>query len=196
MLLPLAAIVSVALGAPVVSEFHYVHSVNTTKELRRWNYSTPIVFNGVEIGVNALGETATAGTVHALTDGHHFYQRDWFLTSANGASWEYLPGLRENFTSQKNTKRQFEEDIAWMVFNGNVGPIAPTQDLAVGAGGVLESVESVFAQPDLTEIGWDVISDSSSIIIDFIDDGEFITSSTALIGDLVDIFVNALDIFF
>ncbi|KAH8803618.1 hypothetical protein F5884DRAFT_861937 [Xylogone sp. PMI_703] len=195
-LLPLAALISAAVCSPVISQYRYVHSVNASKEIRRPDYSTPVTFNNVSIGTKALDETAESGTIHALTDGHHFFQKDWFLTSTNGGSWVYLPNLRETFTAHR--KRQTAEmEIAWNVYNGNIGPLYVGQGLAVGEGGLLETVESVFAEPDLTEIGWDVISDTASdIIIDFIDDGAFITSSTAFIGDLVDIFVNALDIFF
>lgn len=195
MLLVLAAIISIATCAPATSEYHYISAADPSKEIRRLNYSNPVKFKGIAIGAKPLDEVAAYGTTHALIDGHHFYQRDWFLSDLNGGSWEYLPGLRESFAT-RNMKRQGEElEIDWSnVFSGNIGPVQVTQDLAVGAGGLLEDVSTIFNLPDITSADWDV-SETSSIIIDFLDESEVIAAATSLIGDLVDIFCNALDIF-
>jgi hypothetical protein len=64
----------------------------------------------------------------------------------------------------------------------------------VGSRGIYEIVESVFSQPELTHFGWE-ISESSAVNIHFFDNSDPITSTTSLVGDLADIFVNALDNF-
>lgn len=86
-----------AVTALAATEYHY-HA--DTQILRRPTTLRPVTFNGVAIGTTELNKTAEPGTLHSLTDGHHFFHEDWYLSnsSSSGPVWEYL-STRRNASS-------------------------------------------------------------------------------------------------
>lgn len=86
-----------AVTALAATEYHY-HA--DTQILRRPTTLRPVTFNGVAIGTTELNKTAEPGTLHSLTDGHHFFHEGWYLSnsSSSGPVWEYL-STRRNASS-------------------------------------------------------------------------------------------------
>ncbi|KAH8803637.1 hypothetical protein F5884DRAFT_756905 [Xylogone sp. PMI_703] len=168
-------------AAAASNEYHYMYG----SERIRTNVTRPVTFGGVIIGTTELNKTATPGTAHALSAGHHFRHEDWYLTDADGGSWEYLPNLRADRLRGGVQKRQASADFTFT---------------AMGTTLLHETLHSVgttafaFASTE-SEISWQWVTAVSGEALDLIDSGSVVASSTALVGDLVDIFFNALEIF-
>jgi len=63
--------------------------------LPRSDSSSPIVFQDLPIGTSELEEDAADGTTHHVSMGHHFCQKDWYLTPQN-VSWTRRSGFLDN----------------------------------------------------------------------------------------------------
>jgi hypothetical protein len=177
-----------ALGAPASPEFHY--RTEDGKTLNRPTASRPVIFNGVAIGTTELNKTAESGAIHLLEDGHHFFHKGWYLSdSAAGTPvWQYLPD-RQNSTSDSQLKRGRPEGIL-------------TGSYIESPGSQIVEIQLPFDEYDAyyypislaEEISWST-DWSGSFALDLFDNGSFVASSTSLIGDLADIFFNALEFF-
>jgi tRNA-dihydrouridine synthase len=176
------------LCAPL-SEHHYFHR---TSEIQRPTYDVPIKWQGIAIGNTELDPVAANGTIHSLSDGHHFRHRGWYLTDTNGGAWEYLPNLA---VLKRST------DAKTDVFHS----IEATIDRAMKHYSNKHAVIS-FEENFSTFLGVDLIEgmkfDRGYIsphhvkgYMDLYDSTSFITSTTSLVGDLKDIFMSALEIF-
>ncbi|KAH8799338.1 hypothetical protein F5884DRAFT_758363 [Xylogone sp. PMI_703] len=123
----LFTIIALGMSSPTRREYHYR---NCNKEIQRLNHSTPITWNEVPIGTNALDSFATPGTLHSVSSGHHFFQSGWHLTNKNGGSWEYIP--RNDTTSGTQTdltKRQSNinyHEVNFIMMDGNTAVTLPT----------------------------------------------------------------------
>ncbi|KUL82274.1 hypothetical protein ZTR_10766 [Talaromyces verruculosus] len=172
-----------AVAALAATECHY-HA--GTQILSRPTTLRPVTFNGVAIGTTELNRTAEPDAFHSLTDGNHFFYEDWYLSnpSSSGPVWEYLP-TRRNASSPQMAKRQSGEIKVYLDHKST-----PYLD-----GAFVDVVDTLEDLPfTVQEVNW-VMSGVGEIFMDIFGDGPFVTSSTSLIGDLVDIFCSALEIF-
>lgn len=175
--------IDLALSTPTPQEYRYI---TADKELRRPTYSRPVTFNGVAIGTMELNSTVTPGTIHSLSDGHHFYQPGWYLshTDTDEPVWKYLPD-RRNQSSSQPVKRQ----------SGTISVVVDRMSAPYITGALVDFVDTYEPTPfTIDELSW-FTSGVSEMFMDVFDDGAFVTSSSALIGDLFDIFINAFEIF-
>lgn len=174
-----------AVTALAVTEYHY-HAGNQT--LRRPTTLRPVTFNGVAIGTTELNRTAELGTLHALTDGHHFFHEGWYLSNSSSAGpvWEYLPDHpNAPSSSPEKIKRQ----------SGQIEVYVNKQSAPYLSGAFVDYVQAFEEIPfTVQEVSW-VTSGVGEMFMDLFDDGAFVTASTSLVGDLVDIFCTALEIF-
>jgi hypothetical protein len=172
------------------------------RELERGNSSgVPVKFNKKPIGTTELPATAPSGTVHALSDGHHFRHKGWYLTDTNGGSWEYLPELSKNKTSPiKRDADVTRLPSLFYEFMFNTDPF--TQGSLSGASGtnspfILSQAGSgaagdfiwAWGNPGLNHIVDLAIEESDGLL-------DLVAGSTVIGGDLEDIWFNAVDIFF
>lgn len=175
--------VDLALTAPSVPEYRYI---TPGKEVRRSTSARPVTFNGVAIGTTELNSIATPGTIHSLLDGHHFYQRGWYLshTDTDEPVWEYLPD-HGNQSSTQPVKRQ----------SGTISLIIDHQSLPYISGAMVDYI-NIYDNIGftVTEASWSTVG-VGEMFLDLFDDGAFVTSSSSLFGDLAGIFFNALEIF-
>jgi hypothetical protein len=196
----------VVLGSP---EYHY-HVAHRNQEVQTANSSLPVMFNGNAIGTAELNLTAAPGTVHPLADGHHFYHADWVLTDRDGGSWEYLPGRHDKAArllrtrNMAHTRRQSYN--LQMAIQGNLGsgggiPFSLTLDLkpAVDTFATVQTLASdagiANAVPSASSMSWKWVDPSNTQDLLWEVGQEVIAASTSLIGDLANIFFNAVDIF-
>lgn len=173
-----------AFGAPASPEFHY--QTEDGKTLNRPTVSRPVTFNGVAIGTTELNKTAEPGAIHLLEDGHHFFHKGWYLSNSAAGTpiWQYLPDHRNPSSDSQPKKRQSGYDI-----DIDLGDGAQFLELDLSSWNMVwRSV------PLVEEISWST-DWTGSFALDLFDNGSFVTSSTSLVGDLVDIFFNALEIF-
>jgi hypothetical protein len=172
-----------AFGAPASPEFHY--RTEDGKTLNRPTASRPVTFNGVAIGTTELNKTAESGAIHLLEDGHHFFHKGWYLSdSAAGIPvWQYLPDRQNSSSDSQPKKRQSGYEFDASFSNG----LQLELDLS--------SWNMQWRTlPLVEEINWST-NWPGSFALDLFDDGAFVASSTSLIGDLADIFFNALEFF-
>jgi hypothetical protein len=183
-----------ALSSPTTSQYRYFHGID---EIQNLNHSRPVHFNGVAIGTNELDSEALNGTIHALADGHHFGQRGWYLSGTNGGSWEYLPELRSLMKRASCGSLPAGEYRVCSLISASTTVSCLGALAARGASDSCTrfSVETLSngALGAATEFAWDVTSALTAT--DLFDGSSFVTSSTALIGDLSSIFFNALEFF-
>lgn len=96
---------SLGLAAPTLTEYRYFTS---GKEVLRANHTTPVTFNGIPIGTIEHNSTTEPGTIHSLSEGHHFGHRGWYITDTNGGAWEYLPKQNDQINASPYEKRSLE----------------------------------------------------------------------------------------
>lgn len=177
----------VAGRAPSPTTYQYYHGTTLIKT----NTSSPVTFNGVAIGTTELNPNAVNGTLHNLSDGHHFYHQDWFLTAANDGSWQYLPNRKDNKQKQGLSKRQsfsanfFEGASDFMIHGSEFNTVGGDQIIN---NGVINIV------PESSGASWQ-FEDDSSPTLDFFQDDNFITSSIDIIGSIAGLALNAFEIF-
>ena len=184
--------VGFTIGAPALSSYRYLSG---DTEVRRSNHSEPITFKGIPIGTAELSNVADPGTVHSLSEGHHFYQRGWYLSDVDGGAWQFLPN-RKNATSRTIIKRQAKtlgidigttNSVIAIIPGGDSGGevLIPRTTVSTITKGFIDSA---------TTASWDVAGEAAAAL-DFFDGASFVTSSTSLIGDISSIFFNALELF-
>lgn len=177
--------IGLALSIPTVQEYRYI---TAGKELRRPTYLRPVTFNGVAIGTTELNSTGIPGTIHSLSDGHHFYQSGWYLshTDTDEPVWMYFPDRRNQSYSQP-VKRQSEDGYIQVYTEANSSPYIS---------GAIVDFADTFEPLSFTihDLSWST-SGVGEMFMDVFDNGAFVASSSALIGDLSNIFMNAFDIF-
>ncbi|KAH8802581.1 hypothetical protein F5884DRAFT_903236 [Xylogone sp. PMI_703] len=173
--------VTAATAASAPAEFRYF---GLGKEIRRGNLSVPITFNGIPIAITELDPTATNGTIHSLADGHHFRHRGWVLSDKNGGAWEYSP--RTPASTQKRSPN-IEPDI-------NLNIHTSTSNVITGT--FTNADTTFFAAPQgevFTEVDWEFFNlVDGNQLLDLFDDGAFLTTSTAVIGELFESFFDAI----
>jgi hypothetical protein len=173
---------------PTPVEYHYRSG---DKVLQRPTKFRPVTFNGIAVGVTELSQTAEDGTIHSLSDGHHFFHRGWYISdSDDGPAWKYLPQFRNQTTSLE--KRSGDVDP------GDLGTFQVVTDRmsAPYLGGATIDFVDIIESPPFTidEVSW-TTANTNIFGMDLYFDDAFVTSTDALFGELVDIFWNALEIF-
>ncbi|KIM93306.1 hypothetical protein OIDMADRAFT_35807 [Oidiodendron maius Zn] len=179
--------IGLAVCSPVTAEYHY-HAGG--KEVRRPAHNVPVTFNGVAIGTTELNSTATSGTRHSISDGHHFTHQGWVLTDNNEPAWEYLPDIRSKVQAKSKVKRA-TDDIVLLTFDGDTTIKQMVTDFIFHQGYSVDVITSN-ALTVARDISW---SEATPAILDLFDAGSFVTSSTSLTGDFADLFFDALEFF-
>jgi hypothetical protein len=170
-------------ATPTPVEYHYQSG---DQVLQRPTKFKPVTFNGITVGVAELNQTAEVGTIHSLSDGHHFFHRGWSISdSDDGPVWKYLPQRRDQSSSL--SKRVPGSETVQLYINRQSAPYL--------SGAVVDFL-NVYEHAPFTvhEVSWSVAA-GSDFGMDLYLNEAFVTSTTALFGDLVNIFWNALEIF-
>ena len=182
---------SVAVAATLPTPEHRYWSGD--QEVTRLNHSEPIRFNGIAIGTTELNSTGIPGAIHSLQDGHHFFHKDWVLTDTNGGSWEYLPDIRRRGVEKRQSGEPdfivfqgFSGYTIYNVFFSGSNRQEPTD---------FEIPTSLIAGSALMAWSWRIEPNSGFEVMDLFDDDSIFASTSSLIGDLTDIFMNALELF-
>lgn len=140
--------------------------------------------NGIPIGTKELHPSSVNGTIHLLTDGHHFGHEDWVLSGRNGISWEYRPDLKHGLT-----KRAVQ---GFYNFEGSAGIVRTVTYTADNSGFVATPFNYASTQ---TSLQWEFLNEShGKFIIEFA--STVVETVTDILEcDLTNIFFNALEIF-
>jgi hypothetical protein len=179
---------NLALSTPIATDLREFRYIGAGRELGRPTYSQPATFNGVAIGTTELNSTVAPGTTHSLADGHHFFHPGWYLSNGSEPVWEYAPD-RRNSSSARRVRRSIDGTIEVKMI---VDPV--TIQYLEGP-----AIDFANAWEDVGRTAFEIQWESwgvGEMFLDVFDDGAFVTSSSALIGDLANIFYNAFEIFF
>lgn len=94
-------LVLLGVGIALASPLKVYNYTSGGQVVRTGNPALPVKFNGVPIHTVELPKKAKAGTLHHISEGHHFYHADWILTNKNGGSWEFRPGRKKSLVSRQ-----------------------------------------------------------------------------------------------
>ncbi|KAL6793242.1 hypothetical protein GGI42DRAFT_151337 [Trichoderma sp. SZMC 28013] len=147
---------------------------------------SPIKLNGIPIGTEELHPSSVNGTVHLLTDGHHFGHEDWVLSGRNGLSWEYRPDLKHH---QAKRQSGAQGSYTYVASDGIQRSVTFTAD---DTGFIAHASNYASTQ---TSLQWEYSNESSTRFILELAGSAVETVTDILEGDLTNIFFNALEIF-
>ncbi|PVH91336.1 hypothetical protein DM02DRAFT_664105 [Periconia macrospinosa] len=150
--------------APLAPIYQYYHGSTLIKT----NVSSPVTFNGLAIGTTELNPNAVNGTLHNISDGHHFYHQDWRLSKRQSFEAHFFEGASDF-------------SVHGSEFN-NVGG-----DQIIN-NGVINIV------PESSSASWQFEHDSNPIL-DFFEGDSFVTSSIDIIGSIAGLALDAFEIF-
>ncbi|OAK96089.1 hypothetical protein IQ06DRAFT_351540 [Phaeosphaeriaceae sp. SRC1lsM3a] len=175
-----------AVSAISEEEHHYI---GNGKRVRTHNTSLPILFNGKPISTTELPVENT-DSIHSLSQGHHFYHKDWYLTDKDGGSWDYLSNAKVELVKRIGTPA-FSEWVNVSEQFAAATAFSTSIRLFQGTG---RSVLALHEFPTLTT--WSGVTTIFRYTVEAVDNsGDILAASTSVFGEFANIALNALDFF-
>lgn len=171
----LAAAANASLNPHAGRSIEYRYFSANKQEVKRSNFTQPIMVGGVPISTHSLNEIAAfEGETHALSEGHHFFQPNWFLTTQDGIpQWMFNSSLRnamdELGTSRVHQRSVEKRGFGEMFITGQCSADAECAQSAVCTIGVGICSGAAAAQESFS---YDIIAEgATSAVVDILEDG-------------------------
>lgn len=185
------------LATAILTKSNY-HYIGNRKSIRRLAFNSPILFMGNPITAIELPAIAANGTIHQLSEGHHFFHPGWFLASDNGGVWQYLPELRSKVdasqrqnASKRTLATRADETLTLGIDSFPKEKIIITNDQNVLTPETIERLIND-AEQFADSVNWAFSGPASETVIDIIDEGATLVSSTQAVSDVFDIIFDTL----